>query len=169
MKIQKLFLIILLAYIQFGCGNNIDLEGKNINESNKNKYPKDVIDDAQAYSKELYTKRGKLDQEMYDYSVKEELKGYDELLNLELKYKKYSWIDSLKNNIIKKWTKAGVTNWSMVGAGLRNEIDAFLDLEYGLKNGEIDKEKYNLKYKEWYIGSPEKYWSMIRYSLKNDN
>ena len=132
------------------------------------KYPQNVINDAKAYCKDHYTKRGVLDQRMYEYCFNEQLERYDELLTLESKYKNYTWIGSLKESIIKKWTKAGVTQWDMVEASLRNEVDAYLDLDYGLKNGEIDKEKYDLKYAEWFKASPEGYWSMIRYSLKSD-
>ncbi len=164
---KNFILTILIAFIQFSCGNNIKIEEKNTNESNKNKYPKEVIENVQAFCKKEYTKRGHLDIEMYDFMVKEHLKSYDELLILESKYKNYSWIDSLKNNIIKKHTKAGVTNWMMVNARLEAEIDAFLDLEYGLKNGEIDKEKYNLLYKKWYSPSSDLYWSIIQMYLKD--
>jgi hypothetical protein len=164
---KNFILIILIAFIQFSCGNNIKIEEKNTNESNKNKYPKEVIENVQAFCKKKYTKRGHLDQEMYDFMLKEHLKSYDELLILESKYKNYSWLDSYKNNIIKDKTKAGVTDWFSVNGSLESEIDFFLDLEYGLKNGEFDKEKYNLLYKEWYSASSGSYWGIIRLYLKD--
>jgi hypothetical protein len=130
-------------------------------------YPNDVLEDAQIHCKNESTKRGVLDQKMYDYLFKLELEGYDNLVIIEKKYKEYQWLFDLKKNIITKWTKAGITQWRMVYFNLNDEIDAYHDLDYGLKHSEFDKAKYDLIFKKYIITFPDSYWTMIRYQLKN--
>ena len=66
------------------------------------------------HCKSEWTKRGQLDQRMYDYCMKKEGEGYAEALILMEKYKNQPWIQDAINFSIKEWTKAGVRQDSMV-------------------------------------------------------
>jgi hypothetical protein len=130
-------------------------------------YPQKVLTDFDTHCKKEWTKRGELDKEMYNYCVEREKEGYDKMKRLEVKYKNYNWLQNLKSNIITEWTKAGVTEWRMVGYTLEKEIDAFLDIQYGLAHNEFSKLKYENCYAYWKTSNPAKYWSMTLFCLKN--
>ena len=152
MKIKNFPLIISLTlFCQFTHGQN---------------YPQKVLTDCDSHCKKEWTKRGVLDEKMYNYCIGQEKEGYDKMRELEQKYSSFTWVEKLKNDIIKQWTEAGVTQWRMVGAILEKEIDAYLDIDYGLKNGEFKKDVYNACYSEWIEASPASVWSMTRYCLQ---
>lgn len=153
MKTKIFFLIIsLILFYQFSMGQS---------------YPQKVLTDCDSYCKKEWTKRGELDERMYNYCVQKEKEGYDKMRGLEQKHKSYPWVEKLKNDIITKWSKSGVTQWQMVGYNLEKEIDAYLDIEYGLNNGEFEKDVYNTCYSKWEEAYPPSIWTMTLNCLKN--
>ena len=129
-------------------------------------YPKTVLKDMDTHCRAEWTKRGELDKRMYDYCIKQEKEGYDEMLYIIEKNKNYEWLQDLKSDIIIKWTKAGVTQWRMVGYALEQELDAYLDLQYGLSHGEFNKADYNVCYTKWRESKPADVWGMTLHCLK---
>ena len=154
MKNSKIFFLIitLILFFEF---------------SNAQTYPQEVMKDINSHCKKKWTKRGALDQEMFDYCVTQEKEGYDNLKFLETKYKSFEWLKNLENSIKLYWTKEGIIDWEMVHYSLNNEIEAFLNIEYGLSHGEFKKETYNSCYAMWKESSPQSVWSMTEYCLKN--
>ena len=153
MKIKNISLIIsLILLCQFTHGQN---------------YPQKVLTDCDSHCKKEWTKRGVLNERLYNYCIEREKAGYDKMRELEQKYTSFTWVEKLKNDIITYWTKAGVTEWQMVGFSLEKEIDAYLDIDYGLKNGEFKKDDYNACFSKWKEARPESVWTMTRYCLKN--
>ena len=63
-----------------------------------------------------------------------------------------------------KWTKRGITDYSMVHFSLNREVEGFLDYEYETKQSDYDAYKMKRCSAKW--RSHENPWSMTMYCYK---
>jgi hypothetical protein len=115
-----------------------------------------------AYCSEQWTKRGVLDQSMYQFCMKLEREGYANLKSLSLKYASQKWIQSAVNFSMEKWTKRNVTQFSMVHFSLNQITEGYEDLIYMQKTTGLKKTKFDACHQEWGIQ-----FNMVVYCYKN--
>jgi len=113
------------------------------------------------HCKSEWTKRGELDQRMYDYCMKREGEGYAEALILMEKYKNQPWIQDVINFSIKEWTKAGVRQDSMVKFSMAKIIDGWEDMVYESKQPGFNKAKHQSCQSKWGVQ-----FNMVAYCYK---
>jgi hypothetical protein len=113
------------------------------------------------HCKSEWTKRGQLDQRMYDYCMKKEGDGYAEALILMDKYKSQPWIQDVVNFSIKEWTKSGVRQDSMVKFSMAKIIDGWEDMAYESKQPGFNKAKLQLCQNKWGVQ-----FNMVAYCYK---
>jgi hypothetical protein len=99
---------------------------------------------AKAYCDKQTTKRGEQDFDMYDLCMDTQLDGYDKALGLSYQYAHQPWMEQLITDIFARWTKRDRINYQMVGYNLEADIEAFLDIEYAVKNGDVTQEAVNV-------------------------
>lgn len=104
-----------------------------------------------AHCSEEWTKRGVLDQGMYQFCMKKERDGYAELKSLSAKYASQQWIQSAVNFSMEKWTKRNVTQFSMVHFSLNKITEGYEDIVYMSKQPGWQKSKYDSCQKQWGI------------------
>ncbi len=138
--------------------SNLDSYGiKSENEAKK---------DFERYCKDSATKRGILDNAMYNNCYEYESSGYFELI-YTLKNNQYPWLSKLLPKIIKSWTKRGVTQWRMVNFDVETEIDAYLDVKYMKEHQESSIQKINSCY--YIYKEDENVWNMTRHCIQNQH
>lgn len=126
---------------------------------------RDIDQNIHTHCSKKWTKRGQLNQLMYNYCAKLQRNGLAELYELRSKYRDLEWIKQAEKEIAKKWTKRGVTNYLMVHFGLNLAIESFLDISYGLKKGEYESSKITRCFNQW--SRPYQQWQMIKFCLDN--
>jgi len=99
---------------------------------------------AKAYCDKLSTKRGEQNLRKYDRCMDIQLDGYDKALELSYQYPHQPWMEQLITDIFARWTKRDRINYQMVGYNLEADIEAFLDIEYAVKNGDVTQEAVNV-------------------------
>lgn len=104
-----------------------------------------------AHCSEEWTKRGVLDQSMFDYCMRKEAEGYRSLVSLANKYKSMSWIQAAVDHSIKEWTKRGVRQNSMVHYQLNKITEGYEDLIYLAKQPGWNRSKYDGCSRQWGI------------------
>jgi hypothetical protein len=102
-----------------------------------------------ALCRDKWTKRGVLNQEMFDYCIKAQKEGYSKFHELAEKYKDEQWIQTLVNQDVDKWTKRGIREDTMVAFELDQQLDAFEDLVYFSKQQGFDKAKFDSCYNRY--------------------
>ena len=88
-----------------------------------------------------WTKLGKLDQQMFDYCVKQENEGYKELVSNVSKYSDQLWLAEVLDRTIKDWSKNGYRQDRMVSYNVKREIEAWQEIEYLKKQNTVDLSK----------------------------
>ncbi len=101
------------------------------------------------YCKEEWTKRGKLDRDMYDYCVQQEQDGYAEAQILIKKYDQQPWIQAAIDFSVGEWTMKGARQDQMVNYTLSQITDGWEDLIYASKQSNFDKSKYQSCSTKW--------------------
>ena len=104
-----------------------------------------------AHCSEEWTKRGVLDQGMYQYCMKTEREGYANLKSLASKYASQQWIQSAINFSMEKWTKRNVTQFSMVHFNLNKITEGYEALVYMSKQPGWQNNKYEACQQQWGI------------------
>lgn len=112
-----------------------------------------------------WTKRGQVDLEMFSYCLKKETEGYKNLVYLIQANSHYQWLPEILNLIWEDWTRQGVTSYEMVAHSLTEQIDAFLDYKYELKQSSLNRKKMSYCASEW-NNSPQQ-WTMTMYCYKD--
>jgi hypothetical protein len=115
---------------------------------------------------EEWTKRGVLDQRMYDYCVRRDQEAYAALTSEVEEYKAYPWLRPVINAAIAEWTKRGSRRETMVAHSVHQEIDAFLDLQYLKTNGVLVEVVAAKCFQEWSKAGVPK-WTMILFCYKH--
>lgn len=111
--------------------------------------------------KAQWTKRGELDQGMYDYCMERESEGYDEALLLIKRYNQQPWIQAVIDFAIKKWTKTGIRQDSMVHYAIQQMTEGWEDLAYEAKQPQFNPHKYQSCLGKWGIQ-----FDMVMYCYK---
>jgi hypothetical protein len=137
----------------------ISLLSLNLNAQN---FPSKESAKSEIHCEKEWTKRGKLDQEMYKFCLDQEYKGYEEAILLIRKYKSQPWIQQVIDNAIAEWTKAGIRVDSMVHFAINQNIDAWEDLVYESKQSGFDSGKFKRCQKEWGVA-----FNMVSFCYKN--
>ncbi len=122
--------------------------------------------DFDSYCRNKWTKRGVLDNEMFNYCYGIESEGYNNII-YKVKNNQYTWFDNLLYKIIQKWTQKGIIQWGMVDYELTTEVDAYLDIEYMKEHNEVSIQKVKF-YEDEYKNSAN-IWSMTLFELKRHN
>ncbi len=115
-----------------------------------------------AHCTEEWTKRGVLDQSMFNYCMGKEAEGYRNLVALANKYRSMSWIQAAVDHSLKEWTKRGVRQDSMVHYQLNKITEGHEDLVYMSKQPGWNKAKHEGCSRRWGID-----FSMVVYCYKN--
>jgi len=103
------------------------------------------------HCKSEWTKRGVLDESMYNFCMGMERDGYDELILLVDRYSDEPWIQSAVDYTLGEWTKRGVTQFSMVKFQLEQITEGFEDIVYLSEQPGWDKRKYERCSRDWGI------------------
>jgi len=111
--------------------------------------------------KTQWTKRGELDQRMYDYCLERESEGYAEAVLLIKRYNEQPWIQAVVDLAIKKWTKAGIRQDSMVHYAIQQMTEGWEDLAYEAKQPQFNANKYQSCQGKWGIQ-----FDMVMYCYK---
>jgi hypothetical protein len=114
-----------------------------------------------ALCQEKWTKRGVLDDEMYNYCVNQEHESYLSLLEQASHHGDLPWLQDAVNALASHWTKRGMRSDEMVAYELNNEIDAFLDMKYSEKQPDFNKNVADECISNWTKDFQD--WSMIKY------
>jgi hypothetical protein len=110
-----------------------------------------------------WTKRGQLDNSMYQYCLRQELDGYQEFVFLAGKYKAQPWIQNAINYSVKEWTKKGLRQDQMVAYTLKQITEGWEDLQYESKQPNFNKNKAAACTSKW---APQ--YNMVTYCYKQD-
>ena len=124
-------------------------------------------DNVTAFCKKEWTKRGQLDQEMFDYCARQQREGYQNLMDLADKNKESKWIGSLIAYSESKWTDKGITDYQMMAFQVNKEVEGFLDIEYEKNNGNVSGDKLSSCMSKW-VTDEKPQFSMVAYCIKQD-
>jgi len=72
-----------------------------------------------------WTKKGVLDQDMFNYCMDNKKEGYAEALRIIKKFQNQPWIQEVIDYAVKSWVKKGSRDDQMVAYSLQKEIDGF--------------------------------------------
>jgi hypothetical protein len=114
-----------------------------------------------ALCKEHWTKRGFLDDGMYNYCLNHEHEGYLRLLEQTRANGFLPWFQGTVNAAVNEWTKRGMRSDEMVAYVIDKQIDAFLDMKYFEKQSDFNKSIADQCTSEWTKDFQD--WSMIKY------
>jgi hypothetical protein len=102
---------------------------------------------------------------MFSYCFKKETEEYKNLVSLIQANSHHQWLPEILNLIWEDWTRQGVTSYEMVAHSLTEQIDAFLDYKYELKQSSLNRKKMSYCASEW-NNSPQQ-WTMTMYCYKD--
>ena len=100
--------------------------------------PPEVVEQYKAYCAGEWTKRGVLNTEMFDYCVKEEREGHEQLVAIITKYADKPWTQPLVDYHAREWTQKGNRQDRMVAAKMKDETEAYEDIAY-----EVEQPSFN--------------------------
>ena len=103
------------------------------------------------HCKEQWTKRGVLDNRMYEYCMKKQFEGYANLKILISKYSQQKWLQAAVDHSVGKWTKRSVTQWNMVHYELNKITEAHEDIIYDMKQPGWNKSRFDACAQKWGI------------------
>jgi len=110
-----------------------------------------------------WTKRGQLDTSMYQFCLREEAEGYEELASLARKYNDQPWMQAALKFSLEKWTKRGVRQDSMVAFTFKQIAEGWEDLAYESKQSGFDKNKAAACISKW---APQ--YNMVAFCYKKN-
>ena len=125
-------------------------------------FPKYDESQSDKLCKDQWTKRGVLDERMYNYCMKKGQEGYDKALDIYAEFENMVWINDVLKHSYQQWTKRGNTDYNMFAYEIEQQKEGFLDLEYEIKQGNVTDANVKKCSNKWY---PE--FRMIVYCLKN--
>jgi len=112
--------------------------------------------------KDQWTKRGVLNERMYNYCMNKAEKGYQKALYIYNEFKTEKWIDDVAKHSYDQWTKRGNIDYNMFAYEMNTQKEGFLDLEYEIQQGNFTESEVKKCTNKWY---PQ--FRMIVYCLKN--
>jgi len=96
-----------------------------------------------------WTKRGVLDQTMYDFCMNMERESYEDLTDLVARYSEQPWIEAALDHSVAEWSKRGVIQFSMVKFQLEQIAEGFEDIVYLSQQPGWDERKYQRCSRNW--------------------
>lgn len=124
---------------------------------------------ATGFCEDQWTKRGELDQRMFNYCMRQQADGYDKALSLETKHsangsKPVEMFDQVIQYALEKWAKPSEYQMNMVAYEMEQQVDGFLDVDYLVSEGKADAGSVNSCRSKWL---PE--WNMVAYCLEKQH
>jgi hypothetical protein len=104
---------------------------------------------------------------MYNYCMERQEDGYNDAISLGKKYSNVADIDKIADYAVRKWLKARQYQYEMVAYEMERQIDAFLNIAYGVKSGEYSEDEVLPCLAKWYKGD-EPQWDMVEYCLERN-
>jgi len=112
--------------------------------------------------KETWTKRGVLDQDMYDYCMNNQSDSWIELKYLLNQSKDIPGLNNILQYAINQWYKND--GWEMVLYEVSQQKEGYLDVEYLMSNGGSEELLQYCK-RKW-LSKAEPQWDMVIYCLE---
>ena len=134
---------------------------KKTDDENKFIFPQYVSNHTEELCKENWTKRGVLDERMFDYCSNLAVDGYREALEIYKEYENAVWIQDVVNFSLSEWTKRGITDYNMFGYEMKKHKEGFLNLEYEINQNNVTEAEVRKCSDKWYPS-----FNMIVYCLK---
>ena len=110
----------------------------------------------ESFCRKEWTKRDELDASMFGHCVKKETDAHADLRATLKRLAEMKWLQPLFPRIWSEWTKAGVTQYSMVAFGLKAEEEGFKTYTYDWDQHKVPEakvreceEKWRLHPKRW--------------------
>jgi len=113
--------------------------------------PSAVSGNYKNYCAEQWTKRGVLDESMFNYCMSKEREGHQNLVYLAGKYNNMSWIQAAVDYSVGRWTKRDNRQDSMVYHTLNLIIEGYEDIVYMSRQPDWNKAKYSACSAKWGI------------------
>ena len=113
--------------------------------------------------KEKWSKRGVLDQNMFDYCMARKTDSYADLNYLISQSNAIPGIGNILQYAINYWYESDA--WDMVLYEVKKQKEGYLDVEYLMSNGGSEELLQNCKGK--WLTNAEPQWNMVHYCLKN--
>jgi len=103
------------------------------------------------WCKDKWTKRGELNQQMYNHCMQRAHEGYLSVVSLAQSYANQAWIQDAINDAVKEWTNRGMRPDDMVHFALKTITEGYEDLTYMAKQPGWNKGKYQACAQKWGI------------------
>ena len=111
---------------------------------------------------EKWSKRGVLDQSMFDYCMKRKTDSYGDLNHLLSQSNDISGLGNILQYAINKWYEED--GWDMVLFEVNKQKEGYLDVEYFMSNGGSEDLLQSCK-KKW-LDDDKPQWRMVIYCLE---
>jgi hypothetical protein len=120
---------------------------------------------ARAKCKEDWTKRGNLDNEMFNYCMGRQSEGYDAAMTNLNRYAQVPLIDAIVKSAVNTWLKPHDYQYEMVAYQIEREGEAYLDTAYGVQSGTYSEAQVAICVEQW-LKPSEPQWTMVAYCLE---
>ena len=130
-------------------------------EENKFKFPQYATNHTEKLCKDKWTKRGVLNDRMFEYCSKQASNGYREALDIYKEYENSVWIQDVVNFSLSEWTKRGITDYNMFGYEVKKNKEGYLNLEYEISQKNVTEAEVRKCSDKWYPS-----FNMLVYCLK---
>lgn len=118
-----------------------------------------------AHCENEWTKRGVLDRSQYDYCIRMEHDGYNNLVSLSAKFSGLPWLQALIDGTIQAWSKRGSRDDSEIAYIVDQQTDSFLTLQYDFHQPGFNTDTATSCLEQWTKnGDPD--WSETLYCYK---
>ena len=124
---------------------------------------------ADAQCREKWTRRGVLDDGMYQYCLGLQREGYENAVDLYGRYSSTTPVEKIDEVVafaIGKWAEGREYRMDMVAYEIEQQGEAYLNIEYEVNRGGVDAEALQLCVEKW-IDANEPQWSMVEFCLKD--
>ena len=141
--------------------NQISEAQKKAVEENKFKFPQYATNHTEKLCKDKWTKRGVLNDRMFEYCSKQASNGYREALDIYKEYENSVWIQDVVNFSLSEWTKRGITDYNMFGYEVKKHKEGYFNLAYEISQKTVTEAEVRKCSDKWYPS-----FNMLVYCLK---
>ena len=152
---KKLF----YAFAVFACIHSNTVLSETLKLKSRELY----FQDSHVICSEKWTKRGELDNRMYDYCIEGQMEGYEDVKQYHRYIDQEFYSQIAYPYCSKKWTKRSVVDTRMLAYCLEQEIEGIKDVMYY-------RERYDAEQVNNIVGRAlSRYgsWNMAAYEVKN--
>lgn len=122
---------------------------------------------ADKYCKDEWTKMGQLNQRMYDFCMKQEQKGFDQVQLVRKELGTQAWFTNfVDKQCHEHWTKAGVIQFNMVAACFRTEKEGHDEMAYQVTQPSYSSAQAEACFAKW-KNDDSGVFGMTAYCYKN--